>query len=225
MFLFSTIICQIVLTTFSEFPTAIGMMMVENIPFLHVMCNAAIDAQGMGTEAFATVFVAYALASVAVGLFFYLLGHFKLGNAVYFFPKHVIVGCIGGIGIFILTTGFEVATNVQWRWTFERAGKFCTTAVFPLWATSLALELGLRLALVVTKMSLLPPFYFVAIPPFFYLVLFVCRVPLEAARANGESRHHTSSYALCSIQDASTLPLSLFKCNISLTCCVDRPLL
>ena len=36
MFLFSTLICQICLTALSDFPCAVGMMMVENIPFMQV---------------------------------------------------------------------------------------------------------------------------------------------------------------------------------------------
>jgi hypothetical protein len=54
---------------------------VENIPFMHVICNIAIEAQGMGKETFATVFVAFSLSTICVGFFFYLLGHYELGNA------------------------------------------------------------------------------------------------------------------------------------------------
>ena len=91
--------------------------MVENIPFLHIIALQAIEVQGQGVDTFSTVFVAFALSSVVVGIFFYILGKFKLGNAVYYFPKHVIVGCIGGIGIFIFRTGVEVATKVGWKWS------------------------------------------------------------------------------------------------------------
>lgn len=96
MFLFSTLICQLVLTKMSQFPGPVGMMMVENIPFLQVISRTAIKVQGQGIETFSTVFFTFALASVVVGVFFYCLGKFNLGNAVYFFPKHIIVGCIGG---------------------------------------------------------------------------------------------------------------------------------
>jgi len=33
---------------------------------------------------------------------FFLLGYYNLGNIVYFFPKHVILGCISGIGVFVV---------------------------------------------------------------------------------------------------------------------------
>ena len=48
MFLLSTVICQITLTLTSSFPMAMGQMMVENIPFMHVICRIAIQNQGKG---------------------------------------------------------------------------------------------------------------------------------------------------------------------------------
>jgi hypothetical protein len=96
MFLFSTFLCQLVLTSMSEFPTAMGMMMVENIPFLHMICEIIVKQMGPGVDTFSTVLVAFALSTIVVGISFLLLGKFKVGNAVYFFPKHVIIGCIGG---------------------------------------------------------------------------------------------------------------------------------
>lgn len=95
MFLVSTVICQITMSLTSSFPMAFGMMMVENIPFMQIICNIAIESQGMGKDTFATVFVAFAISTICVGICFYMLGYFEMGNAVYFFPKHVIVGCIG----------------------------------------------------------------------------------------------------------------------------------
>lgn len=61
---------------------AFGMMMVENVPFMHMICNIAIESQGMGKETFSTVFVAFAISTISVGVLFYVLGHFGLGNVV-----------------------------------------------------------------------------------------------------------------------------------------------
>ena len=46
MFLFSTIIGQLVMTQVSDFPSAMGMMMVENIPFMHIIAEICISATG-----------------------------------------------------------------------------------------------------------------------------------------------------------------------------------
>ena len=184
MFLFSTLVCQLVMTTVSDFPTAMGMMMVENIPFMHIIADITIKAKGPGIESFSTVFVAFAISTLAVGVFFYLLGYFKAGNAVYFFPKHVIVGCIGGIGIFIIQTGVEVSCNRAWTWTEQSIYAFAEPPIASHWVASLAFVIVLRIILHLMTAPLLPPFYFVAIPPAFYCILALCGVPVEEARAH-----------------------------------------
>jgi MFS superfamily sulfate permease-like transporter len=30
----------------------------------------------------------------------------RLGSLVGFFPRHILVGCIGGVGVFLIITGF-----------------------------------------------------------------------------------------------------------------------
>lgn len=186
MFLFSTLICQLVLTKMSQFPGPVGMMMVENIPFMQVISRAAVKAQGQGIETFSTVFITFALASVVVGVFFYCLGKFNLGNAVYFFPKHIIVGCIGGIGIFIFQTGMEVASNVPWKWSIENMELYCTSKVAPFWVLAVGFELLLRVLQKSFKhLAFLPPFFFISIPPVFYGALYLLRIPVSTAHEGG----------------------------------------
>jgi len=184
MFLFSTLVCQLVMTALSEFPSAMGMMMVENIPFMHIIAQIAVRAQGPGVDTFATVFVAFSLSTVAVGVAFYLLGKFKIGNAMYFFPRHVIIGCIGGIGIFIIQTGVEVSSDRAWEWSFSSIIAFFDAAVVSHWAASLGFVIVLRLILHFVNMPLLPPFYFIAIPPVFYLLMFALGFSAAEARTN-----------------------------------------
>lgn len=47
------------------------------------------------------------------GLTFFLLGFFRLGSLLGFFPRHILVGCIGGVGVFLIITGLNVATRMQ----------------------------------------------------------------------------------------------------------------
>eukprot|EP01041_Mallomonas_annulata_P003001 gene3001-5879_t len=185
MFLLSTTICQIFMTSMSEFPTAQGMMMVENIPFMHTIANIAIQNQGMGRETFATVFIAFALSSIIVGIFFLILGIFRLGNIVYFFPKHVIIGCIGGIGIFLILTSIEVSTNISWEWSLHTLRLLFHPHTYPLLLTTFTFEFILSLILYFTKLSLLPPFYFVSITPIFYIILLLCRIDFSIAHDMG----------------------------------------
>ena len=46
MFLLSTVLCQVTLSLTSSFPMAVGQMMVENIPFMHVISHIAVQNQG-----------------------------------------------------------------------------------------------------------------------------------------------------------------------------------
>ena len=47
------------------------------------------------------------------GLTFFLLGFFRLGSLLGFFPRHILVGCIGGVGVFLIITGLNVSTRRQ----------------------------------------------------------------------------------------------------------------
>lgn len=39
------------------------------------------------------------------GFTFFLLGYLRLGIVIGFFPRHILVGCIGGVGVFLIQTG------------------------------------------------------------------------------------------------------------------------
>ena len=67
-------------------------------------------------EVIATTLAAFALSSVLTGLSFFLLGALKLGVVVGFFPRHILVGCIGGIGIFLIQTGFVASRRFACRY-------------------------------------------------------------------------------------------------------------
>jgi SulP family sulfate permease len=70
------------------------------MPFFYIMVRIIQDEmQGASNEAIlATIMVAYAMSTVLTGVVFLLLGIFKMGNLIQFFPRHILVGCIGGIG-------------------------------------------------------------------------------------------------------------------------------
>ena len=48
----------------------------------------------------------------AVGLAFLIFGLLKLGSVIGFFPRHILVGCIGGVGAFLILTGLNVAAGM-----------------------------------------------------------------------------------------------------------------
>lgn len=178
MFLFSTIVGQVVFTFKSGFVNPIGLQMVENVPFCHELATIAIAHQGMTLDALSTVFVMFGLASLVVGSVFYLLGHFRLGRIVYYFPNHVLVGCIGGIGIFIAKTGIEVTINTVFQ-------ELLDDNHLQLFGVVLIFEVLLRVLERYTTYALLSPIYFCSITPIFYAALWLLRIPIQSAMDTG----------------------------------------
>ena len=90
LFLFSTMMCQLVLTFTSTFSNPVGLQIVENVPFFHAIAFICFQELGYGIEALSNLLLMLALTSIAVGLSFYLLGALELGRVIYFIPKHVL---------------------------------------------------------------------------------------------------------------------------------------
>lgn len=172
MYLFSTLIAQLVFTFKSKFSNGIGLQMVENVPFFLELARIVIEEQGHGRSALSTLFFIFGLSSLIVGSVFYLLGKMSMGKIVYFFPSHVLVGCIGGIGVFIITTALEVSTNATFHFTMEGIEN-CIIKHFHLLLPVIMFELLLRLLMYATmqKYPLLTPIYYCLITPAFYLML------------------------------------------------------
>ncbi|KAI9598318.1 sulfate transporter family-domain-containing protein [Syncephalis fuscata] len=174
MFLFSTCISQIVYSGgFSVFKGCNGSMMIEVMPFLHIIAEIIISQVGRGNQhaIIATVMVAYALSTVLTGLLFMLLGAFKLGSLVGFFPRHILIGTIGGVGYFLMQTGLEVTSRVNFEWSYEIISQLLSTPVVALWGSSLAGAILLQILQHRIKHPLFVPCYFLGIPIIFYVVV------------------------------------------------------
>ena len=190
MFLLSTMMVQLVLTYSSRFTSCVGLQMVENVPFYLELARILIAEEGNGEGATSTLFFLFGLSSVIVGLVFYLLGRFELGRVLYFFPKHVLVGCIGGIGLFIVVTALEVSTNTTFSFDAEGIDA-CIVQNFYLLLPVLAFEVVLRLLLRLTMENgvswypLLGPIYYCCITPAFYAILLGAGISLKSAEQGG----------------------------------------
>jgi len=185
MFLFSTMVGQVVFAFFSGFKNPIGLQMVENIGFTKELATIAISHQGFGLEALSTVMVMFGIASLMVGAVFFLLGKFQMGKIVYFFPTHVLIGLIGGIGILLCKTGLEntlaktiTITSIVEGWN--------------LWIIVIVLEVILRSLEYATtdskgspKFALLSPIFFCIITPAFYLILWILNIPISESKDAG----------------------------------------
>lgn len=190
VFLFTTVVGQIVFTFASKFTSAISLEMVENVPFWHALAYVVIAEQGYGMEALSTLFFLFGFSSVIVGLVFYALGKLELGRVVYYFPAHVLIGCIGGIGVFLTITSFEVSTGSSF--SFSMDGLRNVVDNWNLFAIVLGMEVTLRIVTCLSRnqagqprFPLLAPLFFCLITPIFYLGLWIFGVDMQTAMQAG----------------------------------------
>jgi Sulfate permease family len=185
MCLFSALVGQLIMTWSSKFDSPICFQMIENVPFYHTLANIVIRNQGYGMDSLSTLFFLFGLSSCLVGILFYLLGRLDLGRVVYFVPNHVLVGCIGGIGVFIIISALEVTNNQPFTWDMD--GLQGLVDNFHLLGVVLLFEGTLRLLTWKTKsrIPLLSPIFFCSIPFVFYAVLWIFRVDMATAKQAG----------------------------------------
>ena len=110
-------------------------MMIEVVPFYHAIVGTLQHHISDDETLVATTMFAFAMSTVLTGLAFGTLGYFKLGRLSEFFPRHILVGTIGGVGAFLLVTGLEGRKRAE-----EKAGvapallrRFFSASVLPLW--------------------------------------------------------------------------------------------
>ncbi|WPK25405.1 hypothetical protein PUMCH_002718 [Australozyma saopauloensis] len=179
MFYISTVVSQLVYSCGgSAFKAGIGSEMIEVTPFFHSMAlNISANMAGQSQEAvLATVIVTYCLSSIVTGIIFFLLGKLKLGSLVGFFPRHILVGCIGGVGYFLVITGLEVSSRLEggilynWATLSFLFGDYITLLqwVIPLALTVVLIALHQRI-----HHSLLVPTFFIGVFIAFHILVAV----------------------------------------------------
>ena len=118
----------------------------------------------------ATTIVSYALSSMLTGLVFYMMGKFKFGYIVGFIPRHILIGCIGGVGWFLVATGFEVSARIEGSLNYDLVTlhKLVQADTVPLWLTPLLLAVVLFWSQKRISAKYFLPLYIIAIPAVFY---------------------------------------------------------
>lgn len=132
--------------------------------------------------------VAFALSSIMTGLAFFLLGALKLGSLIGFFPRHILVGTIGGVGWFLVATGIEVSGRLDENlaYTIPMFKKiFLDSHVFSLWFSALAVAILLRIIQYRIQSPLVVPSFFMLLPVAFYLVVFILGLDVNQVRDDG----------------------------------------
>lgn len=103
--LVSAVVSQAVFGAMSTFPCALGSFIIENVAFLRAMStslSSQLRDQGRTDEALMTILFCFSFSTLLTGAAFYALGVLQLGKISSFVPQHVVLGCIGGMGVFIV---------------------------------------------------------------------------------------------------------------------------
>ncbi|KAG5949996.1 hypothetical protein E4U53_005580 [Claviceps sorghi] len=186
----STIVAQITFSSGSIFRGAVGSELIEVVPFFHNMAQKITDNVGKDypDAVIATTIVAYALSSIMTGLVFYLMGKFKFGYMVGFIPRHILIGCIGGVGWFLVATGFEVSARLDGSLQYNLAtlNKLMQADTLLLWISPLVLAIILFYGQSTVRSKYFLPLYILAIPLVFYtFVLSIDALDADDLRVQG----------------------------------------
>ncbi|KAI0821728.1 sulfate transporter family-domain-containing protein [Trametes gibbosa] len=192
MFFITAIITQLIYSAgASGFAGANGSMMIEVVPFFHLIANQIADEMGESNPhaVIATTMVAFAFSSVLTGITFFLLGALKLGSLIGFFPRHILVGCIGGVGVFLVITGLTVSTGISdddFSLSLDTF-KFLVLNAHNLilWLPAFGLAVLLRVITQKWEHQLIFPIYFCIIPVVFYVVVAAGHFDLGTLRETG----------------------------------------
>ncbi|ORY15595.1 sulfate transporter family-domain-containing protein [Clohesyomyces aquaticus] len=174
----------------SVFRGGVGSEMIEVVPFFHKMAYSIMARmKGESDEAIiATVIVAYCLSSVVTGLIFLALGCFKLGSLVSFFPRHILIGCIGGVGFFLVVTGIEVSARLEGNLNYDlpTLHKLFSHDTVLLWLLPLVLAVVILLTRRMIKSPFVLPVFFISVFAIFYIVVKgILKLDLETVRNAG----------------------------------------
>lgn len=84
-------------------------MLVEVIPLLRDIARDLASAVGEDSPALVpTTLVAWAMCSLSMGVIFLVLGTCRAGWLLQYFPRPVLTGIVGGIGVHLFVMGFEI---------------------------------------------------------------------------------------------------------------------
>lgn len=160
------------------------------VPFFHRMAFTILARVGEDNPkaVLATTVVSYSLSSILTGAVFYIMGRYHIGALIGFFPRHILIGCIGGVGWFLVATGLEVSarldSNLEYNLaTLHKLGRADTV---PLWVIPLVLAIALFATKHWVKHPLTDATYFISIIVIFYFfVAAIDTINLPELRRDG----------------------------------------
>ena len=177
IFLMSTFTAQLTFSLASSFHSGVtGAAIIENIPFIHAMCYA-LQSRGLDQEAvISTLMYACILTTMLYSFLFLVLAWSGTDRLVHQFPRSVLVGSMGGIGLFLIRTAVTLPNSHPSHSLYSAISIIVIPSMLAL--VALFGEKRLRYPFVAPIGSLL---LFVL----FHAVLMVFDISLDSARDNG----------------------------------------
>ncbi|KAH7137858.1 sulfate transporter family-domain-containing protein [Dactylonectria macrodidyma] len=163
---------------------------IEVVPFFHNMAATITDTVGADKPdaVIATTIVSYSVSSMITGLVFFLMGRLKVRYMVGFIPRHILIGCIGGVGWFLIATGFEVSARLDGslQYDLDTLKKLTDSATVLLWVPPLVLAIVLFYGQSKITSKFFLPLYVLAIPlTLYFFVLAIDVLDVDVLRDHG----------------------------------------
>ncbi|TAQ88320.1 hypothetical protein B7494_g3343 [Chlorociboria aeruginascens] len=160
----------------SAFKGGIGSEMIEVVPFFHKMAFTIMKTVGEDNPeaVIATTITSYAISSILTGIVFFLMGTCGFGYIVGFIPRHILIGCIGGVGWFLVATGFEVTARLDGNLNYngDTLRKMFEADTVALWTIPFALAIFLYWSEQKVHSKYYLSGFILSIPAIFYFFVF-----------------------------------------------------
>lgn len=157
IFYVSTIVSQLTFSTGSIFKGGVGSELIEVVPFFHNMASTITSMVGEDKPdaVIATTIFCFCLSSIITGAVFFAMGALKFGYLVGFIPRHILIGCIGGVGWFLVQTGFEVSARLEGSFHYDLTTLrlLFRPETLPLWMIPLGLAICLFVMTTLPKLK------------------------------------------------------------------------
>ena len=184
--LFGSLIFALFSAVTASYPIIISAPQDIPIAILALMTTTIVATFGSNwsaQEQYEFIFVTIGLTSVLVGLFFYILGKFKLGKLVRFIPFPVVGGFLAGTGWLIVQFSFSMMTDIDP--TINNIPTFFTSEMLIRWVPGAVFAVALLIIYhYISHYLLLPSVLTIGIG-LFYLVVFFNGVSVSELESGG----------------------------------------
>jgi len=184
--LFGSLIFALFSAATASYPIIISAPQDIPIAILALMTTTIVATSGSGwssQEQYEFIFVTIGLSSILVGLFFYILGKFKLGKLVRFIPFPVVGGFLAGTGWLIVQFSFSMMTDVDP--TINNLSTFFTPEMLIRWVPGAVFAVALLIIYHYISHYLLMPAVLTIGIGLFYVVAFFNGVSVSELESGG----------------------------------------